>query len=238
MILYVVMETTEKYQQGNWQKQRLVLEETSGDYCLMVHYKQLSPEMLADISPRAIVYSGAATPFEDYDVRQTRNYREVVLKSDIPQLGICGGHQLAAEIFGCTLGVMRRIRQGEADHNPKYHPGEYKEWGVYPVTVVAKDPLFAGMGKTVKVQQFHRSEIKKVGRGLVVLASSPACRVQAFRHCDRPFYGVQFHPEEATEAYPDGFAILRNFFKWAVTRQNKRLCGNNLRSLNQQAVVY
>lgn len=220
MILYVVMETFEKYEAGNWQRQRLVLEKASGDFCLMVHYKQLGLKMLSDIRPWAIVYSGASTPFEDYDVRRTRSYRQVVLTSDIPQLGICGGHQLASEFFGSTLGIMRRTRPDEADHNPKYHPGQYKEWGVYPVSVLdRKDPLFKGLGKVIKVQQFHRSEIKRLGRDLVVLASSPACRVQAYRHRVRPFYGVQFHPEEATESYPDGFTILQNFFQWAAARQ-------------------
>lgn len=219
MILYVVMETLKKYQGGNWHRQRLVLEETSGDFCLMVHYKQLSPRMLADLKPRAIVYSGTSTPFGDYDVRRFRPYRQVVLTSDIPQLGICGGHQLASEFFGSTLGIMRRIRGDEPDNNPKYHPGQYKEWGVYPVTVLSRDPLFDGLGKVIKVQQFHRSEIKIPGRDLIVLASSPACRIQAFRHRTRPFYGVQFHPEEATNAYPDGVVILRNFFRWAASRQ-------------------
>ncbi|MEI6564048.1 MAG: gamma-glutamyl-gamma-aminobutyrate hydrolase family protein [bacterium] len=219
MILYVIMETAEKYQEGNWHRQRLVMEKTSGDFCLMIHYKQLNLKMLNGLNPWAIVYSGASTPFEDYDVRQTRSYRQVVMQSTIPQLGICGGHQLAAEFFGSTLGIMHCIREDEADHNPKYHPGEFKEWGVYPVTVLKKDPLFAGMGNMIKVQQFHRSEIKKPGRDLLVLASSSACRVQAFRHRTKPFYGVQFHPEEAFDGYPDGFTILRNFFKWAAARQ-------------------
>jgi len=218
MILYVIMETAAKYQAGNWQIPRLALEKASGDYCLMIHYKQLNLKMLSEFRPCAIVYSGTSTPFEDYDVRQTRNYRQVVMTSKVPQLGICGGHQLAAEFFGCTLGIMHAIRGDEADHNPKYHPGEYKEWGVYPVTVLQKDPLFEGLGQVVKVQQFHRSEIKGIGRDIVVLASSAACQVQAFRHRTKPFYGVQFHPEEACEGYPDGFKILRNFFKWAAAR--------------------
>ena len=219
MILYVVMETAEKYQTGNWHRQRLVMEQTSGDFCLMVHYKQLNRKILKELKPWAIVYSGTGTPFEDYDVQRTRAYRDVVVNSDIPQLGICGGHQLASEFFGCTLGIMRRTRRDEADHNPKYHPGEYKEWGVYPVQILKKDPLFKGLGKMIRVQQFHRSEIKRVGKDLEVLASSPACKVQAFKHKCRPVYGVQFHPEEATEAYLDGFKVLRNFFGWAASRQ-------------------
>jgi GMP synthase (glutamine-hydrolysing) len=219
MIMYVIMEKLEKYQAGNWHRQRLVLEEAANDFCLMVHYKQLNKTMLDKLRPGAIVYSGASTPFEDYDVRETRGYRQVVMSSTIPQLGICAGHQLAAGFFGCRLGIMRLMRDDEADHNPKYHPGEYKEWGVYPVTVLQKDPLFAGLGKVIRVQQFHRSEVKELGRDIQVLASSPSCPVQAIRHRTRPFYGVQFHPEEACEGYPDGYKVLRNFFKWAAARQ-------------------
>lgn len=218
MILYVITETEEKYGTGNWQRQRLVLEQASGDFCLMVHYKQVSLAVLDRLQPWAICHSGATTPFEDYDIRQAGGYRDVVMQSGIPQLGICAGHQLIAEFHGSTLGPMRRIRGDDPDHNPKYHPGEFKEWGVYTVSVIKADPLFAGLGRKIRVQQFHRSEVKRLARELVVLASSPACRVQAFVHRHRPVYGVQFHPEEASEAYPDGVTLLGNFFKLARMR--------------------
>ncbi len=226
MILYIITDSEQVYRTGNWQKKRLALEETSGDFCLIVHYRQVSLKMLEQIKPWAICHSGASTPFEDYGIRQSRNYRQVALRTSIPQLGICGGHQLLAEFYGSKLGGMRAVEGDDADHNPNYHPGEYKEWGVYPVQIIKPDPLFAGLGDRVRVQQFHRSEVKTLGRDLVVLAGSPACRVQAFVHRRRPVYGVQFHPEDASEAYPDGFRILRNFFKWAAARQVPARCGN------------
>ncbi len=86
---------------------------------------------------------------------------------------------------------------------------------MYPVRVLRRDPLFRGLGEVVRVQQFHRSEVKSLGKALVCLASSTDCAVQAFAHRRRPLYGVQFHPEEATEGYPDGGLILRNFFRIA-----------------------
>lgn len=218
MILYIVTETAEKYKGGNWQAQKLALEAASGDFCLVVHYKQVSLNVLRELRPWAICHSGASTPFEDYGIRRSAGYREVVLKSAIPQLGICGGHQLIGCFYGSTLGLMRKVGADDADHNPKYHPGEYKEWGVYTVNVVKEDPLFAGLGGRIRVQQFHRSEIKRLGKDLVLLASSRDCRVQAYVHRRKRIYGVQFHPEEASEAYPDGVAVLRNFFKLAASR--------------------
>ena len=218
MILFIVTETAERFETGNWFAKKLVLERTSGDFCLIAHYKKVNPAVVRRLGVRAIVHSGAATPFEDYDIRQTEGYRDVVLKCAVPQLGICGGHQLMAEFYGSTVAPMRKVGKDEADYSPKYHPGEFKEWGVYPVQVLRKDPLFRGLPGTIRVQQFHRSEVKELGRSLVLLAGSRDCKVQAFVHRRRPVYGVQFHPEEPLEGYPHGFKILRNFFSLPPSR--------------------
>ena len=219
MILYIVTDTAEKYAEGNPHRRKLVLEQTSGDCCLVMHYKQVSLRLLRELRPWAICHSGSGTPFEDYDVRETRPYREAVRRSPVPQLGLCGGHQLIAEFFGGTVAPMRPLGPDDADLNPRYHPKEFKEWGVYPVRVVRRDPFFQGLGAVLRVQQFHRSEVKTLGRDLVLLANSSDCRVQAFGHRRRPIYGVQFHPEEASETYPDGFRLLRNFFRIARARR-------------------
>ena len=218
MIVFCVTETDEKYRLNNYIKHKLAMEEAGRDYCLLLHYRQLTPAALRAIKPWAIIHSGSGTPYEDYDIRETRAYRGIVTRSPVPQLGICGGHQLIAEFFGSTVAPMRALGAADADHNPKYHPGEFKEWGVYPVQVVERDPLFRGLGAVIRVQQFHRSEVKTLGPGLVRLAGTADCAVQAFRHRHRPIYGVQFHPEEATDGYPDGRTILANFFRVARRR--------------------
>ena len=215
MIFYVVTDTFEKYSSGDRVRQKLVLEQAARDLCLVLHYKQVTPRIVRELRPWAICHSGSGTPFEDYDVRQTKGYRQVVWQGRVPQLGICGGHQLMAEFFGSTVAPMRRIQPVDPDLNPKYHPGEFKEWGMYPVRIVQRDPLFRGCGAVVRVQQFHRSEVKELGPELTLLASSADCAVQAFAHRRKPLYGVQFHPEEATEVYADGFKVLRNFFRVA-----------------------
>jgi GMP synthase-like glutamine amidotransferase len=222
VIVYAVTDTFERYQNGDRVRQKVTLEQAAGDVCLTLHYTQLTPRLVRDVRPWAIVHSGSSTPFENYDVRETRPYRRVSTHAPVPQLGICGGHQLLAEFFGGTVASMRPVRAGEPDLNPKYHPGEFKEWGVYEVEVVQPDPLFRGCGKTIRVQEFHRSEVKDPGRDLVVLARTPDCHVQAFRHRCKTIYGVQFHPEEASETYPDGWRILRNFFKIAREAQERK----------------
>ena len=83
---------------------------------------------------------------------------------------------------------------------------------MYAVRIVQRDPLFDGLGEVIRVQEHHMDEVKELAGDLRLLASSEDCRVQAFVHRLRPVYGVQFHPEAASESYPDGFQVLRNFF--------------------------
>lgn len=215
MIWYVVTDTAEKYATKVGGRQKMVLEDCAGDACLVLHYRQVSLPLLRKLDPWAVCHSGSGTPFEDYDILKCRPYRDLVLRGRVPQLGICGGHQLMALFHGAKVETMRRLRAGDPDVNPQYHPGDFKEWGVYPVETIQPDPLFRGLGSVLRVQQFHRSEVRDLPRDLVNLARSPDCEVQALRHCRKPLYGVQFHPEEASAAYPDGFRLLGNFFDLA-----------------------
>lgn len=216
MILYVVADSSEQYlKKTSWFATRNLLEEIAGDACVVLHYKQLDLATLEQMRPWAVCHSGSSTDYTDYDVLTTESYRRVVLEYDSAQIGFCGGHQIIASYCGCKLGPIRRLRPGEPDLSGDRHPGQFKEWGVYPVQVVRADPLFRGCGRTVRVQEYHYWEVKKLSPELLLLASSRDCRVQAFRHCRKPIYGTQFHPEASPEAYQDGRKILGNFFRLA-----------------------
>ena len=76
-------------------------------------------------------------------------------------------------------------------------------------------PLVQRLRQVRPRQEYHAWEVKSLGRQLRLLASSDTCRVQAFVHRRRPVYGVQFHPEQSSRKYPDGFKVLRNFFRLA-----------------------
>jgi len=57
-----------------------------------------------------------------------------------------------------------------------------------------KDPLFEGLPETFDVFLGHKEAVTVLPRGGVLLASSPACPVQAFRLRSN-VYATQFHPE-------------------------------------------
>ena len=197
---------------------KLVLEECARDLCLVLHYKQLKPRLMRQLRPWALCHSGGGTSYDEYDVLRDRNYREIVHNFDGAQIGFCGGHQILASFFGSRIAPMRKLRRGEPDLS-SYSPGDFKEWGVYPVRILRPDPIFRGFRSVIRVQEYHAWEVKRLGAELKLLAASPGCRVQAFVHRHKPVYGAQFHPESAPKGYPDGRKILGNFFRLA------RACG-------------
>ena len=94
-----------------------------------------------------------------------------------PYLGLCFGHQLLAQALGGHVGLM--------DGAP--------EVGIAQVPL-APDPIFAGVPALCTCFQWHGAEVKRLPEGAVLLASSEACGVQAFRLGDAA-YGLQFHME-------------------------------------------
>jgi GMP synthase-like glutamine amidotransferase len=223
MIWYIVTDSVENYRQhyGAFGMHKLTLERLSRDVCLMTHYTQVSARLLKEAHPWAICHSGGSALYDTYDVLDHRGYGQCVLKWDIPQIGFCGGMQVLAVKLGGTIGPMREVRGSEADHNPGYLPGTYKEWGVYPVRIEKPDPLFRGLSNPFRVQEFHSWEVKDLGPQLNLLATSDTCHVQAFVQKDRPVYGTQFHPEQSCDNYPDGFRLIENFYRIA-RRYNRR----------------
>ena len=187
-------------------------ERLSGEPCLLLHFTQVDRALFERIGVRAVVVSGHSTLIDDYDPRSLAPLLELIRESRTPLLGLCGGHQLIGLAFGSEPAPMGRLALGEVDPEPGVAPGMRKEWGPSGVRITGGDPLFAGLGETVVVEQRHFWELKAVPAGFVRLAASEACPIQAIRHEHRPLYGVQFHPERYSERDPDGQTILANFF--------------------------
>jgi GMP synthase-like glutamine amidotransferase len=113
-------------------------------------------------------------------VPEKRAIRRWVRELDRPFLGLCLGHQLLAVALGGTCGPQRP-----------------PEIGVLDVELTAEgiaDPLFAGMPRRQKCLQWHSVRVAEPPEGATVLASSPACRVQAMR-IGRHAWSMQYHVE-------------------------------------------
>ena len=124
---------------------------------------------------------------------QLGNCGEILEKADFPVLGICAGHQFMARFFG-----------GEAK------PCKVPEFGKVELKIIKKDvDLFKDMPEKSIVWESHHDEVSKLPNGFIHLAESENCKIQAMKHKNKPFYGLQFHPEVEHTEY--GEIIFKNF---------------------------
>lgn len=224
MILIASMAQPETYPDngGAWQH-KIRFERITGCPALIMNYSQINPDFVNRYGFRAMFITGFGYGWEKVEPKSTYGINDVLHQMDLPVLGACGGHQLIGWLFNRDVRKlkafkdepMRKLRAGEADLNPGYHPGWFTETGVQPVEIVATDPIFAGMKTTFMVPEAHYCEVKKLPPGFVHLARNPNCELQCFRHKDKPLYGAQFHAETWTEYYNDGETFITNFFRIA-----------------------
>ncbi len=138
----------------------------------------------------AIVISGGAPRIGLKD--KLGNIDEYLEKADFPILGICAGHQYMARFFG-----------GECK------PSKTPEYGKVEIEILNEDKIFKGLPKKIIAWESHNDEVTKIPENFVLLASSDYCKIQAIRHKEKPFFGLQFHPEVEHTQY--GMEIFKNF---------------------------
>jgi GMP synthase (glutamine-hydrolysing) len=122
------------------------------------------------------------------------NIDEYLEKANFPILGICAGHQYMAHFFG---GVAK--------------PAKKPEYGKIELNILKEDAIFKGVPKKSIVWESHNDEVTKLPISFICLAESESCKIQAMKHKNKPFYGLQFHPEVEHTEY--GELIFKNFVK-------------------------
>jgi GMP synthase (glutamine-hydrolysing) len=117
---------------------------------------------------------------------------------EIPMLGICFGSQILASALCGRDQVFRR---------PNCEIG-YKD---LPVASVARDDaICADLGDSVTMFVWHNDEVRADHPDMTVLARSDDCPNQIWRWRDRPFWGIQGHPEITETQAPVWFEENRD----------------------------
>lgn len=118
--------------------------------------------------------------------------RDVILKAEVPVLGVCLGHQGIACLFG-----------GQVSQVPPVH-GQSSE------VIHDGDELFKGIPQRFSAVRYHSLAVMEpLSPELRKIAWTSDGTVMALRHVTKPIWGVQFHPESVSSEY--GFELLRNF---------------------------
>lgn len=118
------------------------------------------------------------------------------LPKEIPVLGVCLGHQTLGLYAGATVDVGHRIMHGKTSEIS--HDGE---------------GLFHGLPNPFTVGRYHSLLVRahEAPDKLIVTAQTDQDEVMGLKWTDRPWVGVQFHPESVLT--PDGPKLLQNFLE-------------------------
>jgi GMP synthase-like glutamine amidotransferase len=184
------------------------LQEALGKFtvCRVVPYTSigLDYEMPAmDIS--AVVISGSEARInKPEDKAKYEGVAKFIQNCKVPLLGICFGHQLLCSTFGAKTGTLKQ---------PVIDKFEQ-------VKIIQTGDILARfrMGQTIPFAEYHNDYVLKDGLDVAsfkLLADSASCEVEAVKHKDKLFFGVQFHPERITigsEIHPEGHKIFDNFY--------------------------
>lgn len=123
---------------------------------------------------------GSKSPVQRRIEADLRALLDKVISADFPFLGACYG-----------IGTLGSHQGAVVDR-------QYAEpIGAVPVTLTREgrqDPLLRGLPATFDAFVGHKEAISMLPHPAVLLASSPACPVQAFR-IGSSVYATQFHPE-------------------------------------------
>jgi anthranilate synthase component II len=119
-----------------------------------------------------------------------------VLPKKVPVLGICLGHQLLGHHAGASVVVAERIMHGKT--SSVIHTGT---------------GLFAGLPQPMECGRYHSLLVRaeEAPELLERTAWTELGEVMGLRYQDRPWMGVQFHPESILT--PEGPRLLENFLR-------------------------
>ncbi|MDR1490542.1 MAG: anthranilate phosphoribosyltransferase [Desulfovibrio sp.] len=117
-----------------------------------------------------------------------------LLPRAVPVLGVCLGHQILGRFAGARVEVARRIMHGK--QSEIFHDGT---------------GIFSGLPRPMRGGRYHSLLVRAADAPelLKVTALSEENEVMALVYADRPWAGVQFHPESVLT--PEGPRLLSNF---------------------------
>ncbi len=119
-------------------------------------------------------------------------YKQLILNTRTPILGICLGHRIIGVTQGARAGRMLLPESGNVE-----------------LTFHKDFPLIPG-SKMVHVVEQHKFELLSLPLELESYASSKLCQIQAIKHIIKPIFGIQFHVELGGSV---GEKMLGNFLR-------------------------
>ena len=132
---------------------------------------------------------------------QSGNCLDIVKKlyKKIPILGVCLGHQIISQFFGCKIVQAKKLMHGKTSKIRSLDLGILKK-----------------LPKNFEATRYHSLIIdkKSLSKDLMITAYSEDSVIMGIMHKKYNVHGVQFHPESIKT--PIGMRILKNFINYKV----------------------
>ncbi len=127
---------------------------------------------------------------------QSGNCIDIVRKlyKKIPILGVCLGHQIIGQVFGCKIVQAKKLMHGKTSKIKSMNLG-----------------ILKNLPKNFIATRYHSLVIEKktLSKELIVTAYSEDSVIMGVMHKKYNIHGVQFHPESIKTTV--GMKILKNF---------------------------
>ena len=153
-----------------------------GVYCEIIPWDSDDHE-IESFGPSGIILSGGP---ESVTASDSPRAPEVVFNLDVPVLGICYGMQtMAAQLGGAVEG------------------SDTSEFGYAQIRRTADGGLFAELAddtddsgqQLLDVWMSHGDKVSKLPPDFELIAETDSCPIAGMAHRDKPWFGIQFHPE-------------------------------------------
>ena len=132
---------------------------------------------------------------------QSGNCLDIVKKlyKKIPILGVCLGHQIIGQVFGCKIVQAKKLMHGKTSKIRSLDLGILKK-----------------LPKNFEATRYHSLIIdkKSLSKDLMITAYSEDSVIMGIMHKKYNVHGVQFHPESIKT--PIGMKILKNFINYKI----------------------
>ena len=153
-----------------------------GVYCEIVPW-DTSDDVICEFAPKGIVLSGGPESVTDPDSPRAP---DLVFSLDVPLLGICYGMQtMAAQLGGSVQG------------------SDTSEFGYAQIRRTAGGGLLADIAdekdaegrQLLDVWMSHGDKVSVLPPDFELMAETDSCPIAGMAHRDKPWFGIQFHPE-------------------------------------------
>jgi len=191
----------DNYDSFTYNLYQLICELKLGEVFVRLNDKVTLSE-LKSLSIDAIIISpGPGNPHNSDDIGRCE---EIILNSGLPIFGVCLGMQCLISSSGGEIREADEPVHGQVDDI--LHDGS---------------PLFDAIPSSFKAMRYHSLIATNVPDQWQICARNPAGIVMAVCHRQRPWWGVQFHPESVASEF--GARLMQNFYHLAAKTSSARI---------------